>query len=598
MLAPAAQRQLPQPTAVEPNPPYRERDSVECFGDDPNTGRGVWNEGVIRGDNLSFEIPAAFVIANEQTGEEVERVRTDVFTTRNRAATNSVRIGDTVMYGQPRVRGIVMDKIYYVSYFNTRGQRVNSEKRTGEIRRPQGQPPQPQAAPQPQARAAAQPPRAAPQIQLPPPTAVEPNPPYRDGELVERLRDDPNTGRRVWNPARIRSEDGRIIYAFIIANEETGSQVRILSTEVVTRRGYRATNSNVRIGDTVLYDDAARQLQRVRGIVMDKVYNLGDANYEFQPARGERLNSEQRTGEIRRPGDPTPQTVVEAAAPVARPPPPPPTGPGGIAFEIHNAFDNFKIDEFMEIILMSIGRNSNFRNKTTPLKPLIDNVKANANLSASKKLDLTQKIERIFEKLRQYSNYREKLGNITACIQYVLMQPQDFIDTYIDTFITDCLKAYSSGLTESCVKGMYERIYFAFRDTVSTICLDQIQGTSAAASPLCKPEYIKIFDCFYENIPTDMLNEYSREWYSERGDEELGKLTPEARIEDFVRFVRSRMNDPVRFNKAKASIRRYANKEINTLFGGKRLSSRSKRSVRKTMKKRNIRKNKTNKKRR
>jgi hypothetical protein len=143
-----AQRQLRQPTAVEPNPPYRVNDSVECFADDPNTGRGVWNQGVIR--EQGTHILAAFVIANEQTGRQVERVRTDVFTTINRTATNSVRIGDTVMYDEPRVRGIVMDKIYYVSYTNTRGQRLITEKRTGEIRRPQGQPPQPQ----PQAQAA------------------------------------------------------------------------------------------------------------------------------------------------------------------------------------------------------------------------------------------------------------------------------------------------------------------------------------------------------------------------------------------------------------------------------------------------------------
>ena len=84
------------------------------------------------------------------------------------------------------------------------------------------------------------------------------------------------------------------------------------------------------------------------------------------------------------------------AAPVVRPPPPP-TGPGGIAFEIHNAFDNFKIDEFMAIINSAIGRNSNFKNREAPLQPLIDNIKANASLNAGKKRELTQKINRILE---------------------------------------------------------------------------------------------------------------------------------------------------------------------------------------------------------
>ena len=49
----------------------------------------------------------------------------------------------------------------------------------------------------------------------------------------------------------------------------------------------------------------------------------------------------------------------------------------------------------------------------------------------------------------------------------------------------------------------------------------------------------------------ELLNDYLKEWYEERGDEELGKLSPEARIEDFVGFVRGRMNDEARFTKFK-----------------------------------------------
>jgi hypothetical protein len=260
-------------------------------------------------------------------------------------------------------------------------------------------------------------------------------------------------------------------------------------------------------------------------------------------------------------------------------------GPDGLAFEIHNAFDKFKINEFMRIINKANGTNNSFKNREKPLQPLIDNVNANTNLSPEKKTELTQKIARIFNTLRQYESLPEKLSNITACIQYVLMQPQDFIDIYIDTFITDCLKAYSSGDTTSCVKGMYERIYFAFRDTVSTICLDQIQGTGTAS--LCKPEYIEIFDCFYENIPTELLNEYSKNWFQERS-EAAESMSPENRIKDFVSFVREKINNPSKFSKGEASIRRYAATNINVLFGGRqrRSNGKSRRPNKKTIKKR------------
>jgi hypothetical protein len=261
---------------------------------------------------------------------------------------------------------------------------------------------------------------------------------------------------------------------------------------------------------------------------------------------------------------------------------------------VHNAFDEFKAkkwNKFMEIINRTTGTNTNFRNMRAPLQPLIDYVNSNTSYTPEKKADIIEKINRIFTQIQGYSNYNQNIDNITNCIQYVLMQSPDFIDAYINTFVVDCFKAYTTGDPESCVKGMYERIYLAFRDTVSTLCLDQIQGISAAS--LCKPDYIEIYDCFYETIPQSLLNDFSKEWYEERGgDEALGSLSPEARIEDFVGFVRMRMNDAARFAKAEASIRRYANKEINVLFGGRR-SGRQKR--RKTIKKR---KNKTIKKRR
>jgi hypothetical protein len=293
-----------------------------------------------------------------------------------------------------------------------------------------------------------------------------------------------------------------------------------------------------------------------------------------------------------------PQGQAEApvAQPVVRPPPqaqpqpavrpPPPQPTEAVAFEIHNAFDSFKFDKFMDIV----RKNSNFKNRDAPLKPLIDNINANPNLSPEKKTELAGKIERIFTTLRQYSNYDRNINNIMDCIQYVLMQPQDFIDIYIDTFITDCLKAYSTGSAQSCVKGMYERVYFAFRDTVSTICLDQIQGTGAA--PLCKPEYIEIFNCFYEDMPTEMLNDYAQQWFQERG-EAAGNFSEENRIDDFVSFVRSKVNNVARFRQAERSVRRYAATNINVLFGGRRSNS-CKKKVRKTVKRR---KNKTMKKR-
>ena len=390
---------------------------------------------------------------------------------------------------------------------------------------------------------------------------------FEDGENIELN----TTGETGWI-------DG--IHSYTVLNPASGRNMSIMPGNIrnITTQ-IRGQRNNLRVGSQVEFREGGNW---VPGTLIAKNYlvNMDDDSLEVIPHTFLRREA---------------QAVQVQAAPQAQAA----AQPAGVAFEVHNEFDAFKAskwDKFMEIINRTTGTNTNVRNRERPLQPLIDYVNSNTSYTPEKKADIIEKINRIFTQIQGYSKYNANIDNITNCIQYVLMQPPDFIDAYINTFVVDCFKAYTTGSSESCVKGMYERIYLSFRDTVSTLCLDQIQGVSAASS-LCKPDYIEIYDCFYDTIPQSLLNDYLKEWYAERGDEELEKLTPEARIEDFVGFVRGRMNDAVRFSKAEASIRRYANKEINILFGGIR-SSRNKRSVRKNSRsKRSVRKNKTIKKR-
>jgi hypothetical protein len=389
---------------------------------------------------------------------------------------------------------------------------------------------------------------------------------FRDDEQIEYLLNGE------WVPGIINRFVG-----YVVRDNQTGITPERTFLTLSLPNGAVARPETLRVGNVVTYNIRGDNFQ---GTVIDKKYQIvvrvGGEN-------GHNTYYERGIFEIRRPGEEVLERPQEQAQPVVRPPPPQPAvrpplpqPTEAVAFEIHNAFDSFKFDKFMDIV----RKNSNFKNRNAPLKPLIDNVNANPKLSPEKKTELSGKIERIFTTLRQYSNYDRNINNIMDCIQYVLMQPQDFINIYIDTFVTDCLKAYSTGRGDSCVKGMYERVYFAFRDTVSTICLDQIQGTGAA--PLCKPEYIEIFNCFYEDMPTEMLNDYAQQWFQERG-EAAGNFSEENRIEDFVSFVRSKVNNVARFRQAERSVRRYAATNINVLFGGRR---RQLKKVRKTVKRR------------
>ena len=105
-------------------------------------------------------------------------------------------------------------------------------------------------------------------------------------------------------------------------------------------------------------------------------------------------------------------------------------------------------------------------------------------------------------------------------------------------------------------------------------------------------------------VSTEDLNNYSREWYEQRADE-AENFSPENRIEDFVGFIRERMNIDNLDAQTDQMIRQYAEQNINVLFddqnmppqtGGKSRQRRSKK--RSGGKKRSIKKRRGGKKRR
>ena len=66
-------------------------------------------------------------------------------------------------------------------------------------------------------------------------------------------------------------------------------------------------------------------------------------------------------------------------------------------------------------------------------------------------------------------------------------------------------------------------------------------------------------------VSTEDLNNYSREWYEQRADE-AENFSPENRIEDFVGFIRERMNIDNLDAQTDQMIRQYAEQNINVLF--------------------------------
>ncbi len=96
-------------------------------------------------------------------------------------------------------------------------------------------------------------------------------------------------------------------------------------------------------------------------------------------------------------------------------------------------------------------------------------------------------------------------------------------------------------------------------------------------------------------VSTEDLNNYSRDWYEQRADA-AETMSPENRIEDFVGFIRERLDNLDAATEQ--MVRQYAEQNINILFddedmptqrgGRKRSGSRQRR--RKTNKRRNSKK--------
>ena len=85
-------------------------------------------------------------------------------------------------------------------------------------------------------------------------------------------------------------------------------------------------------------------------------------------------------------------------------------------------------------------------------------------------------------------------------------------------------------------------------------------------------------------VSTEDLNDYAGDWFQQRGDE-AENFSPANRIEDFINYIRERMNMDNLDAQTEQMIRQYAEQNINVLFddenmptqrGGRKRQMRSK----------------------
>ena len=222
--------------------------------------------------------------------------------------------------------------------------------------------------------------------------------------------------------------------------------------------------------------------------------------------------------------------------------------PQGLAWEVHNAFDDLDLPKFMTVIRRENNGASNFKDTNNVLEPVISYINSSdTSLTQEQKTRYTTNFRKhrgIIENVNEYiRGHPEVKTNTLEVIQFVLSQEPNYKDLYIETFENECMGGYSTGNRQSCTKGMFERIYMANKGTIEGLCFEELQGGTAAATS-CKPVYLELYSAFTPGADID-INDIFQKWYNQfsydaipEGENPLRTFSVDERKRHFRNFVR------------------------------------------------------------
>lgn len=171
------------------------------------------------------------------------------------------------------------------------------------------------------------------------------------------------------------------------------------------------------------------------------------------------------------------------------PPPPPPLRREGVAYEVHNKADNIKLEKLEEFLTKYLKPSS----VGDPIEKMKNYI--NTKFAEGEREQYNMKFNAVVLKLPPGDRLVKNIFN------YVLQQPDDFIEIYLKSYTQDCYHAYQgSSNTMSCVKGIYERTFLNLGDAAFASC----------SAGNCKDEYNEIRSIL-ENVTLD-INELTQKW--------------------------------------------------------------------------------------
>ena len=220
----------------------------------------------------------------------------------------------------------------------------------------------------------------------------------------------------------------------------------------------------------------------------------------------------------------------------------------GVAFEIHNAFSKINLPNLVhfvranasELIHMDYSTVDAFLNNINDIFSVYINTHF-LDYTHEKKNSLLDHLKRVLGKIRCI-DYDYEMDSIDMfrweflrlIISFVMKQEVNFVENYINTFIEDSYKAYSSATMDpeaniSCPKGIIERFVLSLHSASVLLCPENF---SKCPSPY--KELIKLL-CSAVEVHIDW-GELQQDWYKSG----VSKIPLKARKQNFIEYMKRR----------------------------------------------------------
>jgi hypothetical protein len=222
----------------------------------------------------------------------------------------------------------------------------------------------------------------------------------------------------------------------------------------------------------------------------------------------------------------------------------------GVAFEIHNAFHKINLPNLVgfldssdiEPIEMDASSVERFLQNINSIFSIYINAHF-SEASPEKKSSLIDHLDRVLGQIRgiDFDYEMESIGMLRweflrLIISFVMKQEVNFVENYLDTFIEDSYRAYSSAAGDdaniSCPKGIIERFVLCLHTASVLLCPENF---STCPSPY--KELIRLL-CSAVEVHINW-GELQQDWYRSG----IAKIPFESRKQNFIDYMKHRANE-------------------------------------------------------